>query len=101
MVSGCTSVQPGGELPPTGAAARATHAGIQVSRAGPAFPRSLWSHRAALPTSTPPLARPCVPSRDAATIPYLARSDERTDRSVEVTMEAVMHLMPGKYVGKQ
>src|SRR4030095_7908614 len=86
------SEQPGGKLPPTDAAARALHAGSQVSGVGPEFPRSLWSHCAALPTSTPPLARPCLPSRDAATIPYLARSDERTDRSVEVTVEAVMHL---------
>jgi len=86
-----------GELAPTHSPARTTDARIQVRWACPALPRRVWSDHVTLPTATPPLARPCLPSRDAATISPLAGSDEPPHRSIRVAPEVVIPLSAKRF----
>ena len=80
----------------THASAGETHARVQITRARPTLPRRLWSHHAALPTPTSPLACVGLPSRDAATLSHLAGTDERTDRSIRAATREIMHLWARK-----
>ena len=74
--------------PPT----RTAHAGVEVARAGPAFPGRRWSDCPTCPAATSSRVRSGLPAREAAKMRHLAGHHAPPQGSIRVMTEAVVYL---------
>jgi hypothetical protein len=76
--------QPCGELVPAHAPAGAAYAGVQVTRAGAAIPRRVWTYCPTLSTAPASLVRARVPSSNAHKMPGVGRDHGHRDSCLRV-----------------